>query len=444
MVNLGTSTANVSVGYYQPSGLPWVTGSFYSTGLVAPANGGQIILRQYWDAAMPSGRGSAFIAADQKMASVVQYLANAPQVPSGGAYIGMSATYFVYYAPLLMRQVASTSNTVLVIQNGDPARPQNVTVNFSTAAGSPGNATYSKSLPNIPANSHYYYDLNDETLLPAGWYGSAEISGGLPIAVVVHIFSGPDTLQTYNALPAQLAASRWSIPLFASRLNNALSTPVTIQNISGTQISAGQIKLECHPHAGSGNQQDPLLVTNSSAIANRQTFIVNPVVDYTNLPTNWYGGCVVWTETGQNIAVVIQQRHPGANSNAAAYEGIRDVGSTEAMAPLIAKPSSSGGFATVLTVQNLGSATTTITITYRSDAGAIYTATLSNVAPGRSVIRSARTNCTPNCETQLPANFVGSAIISTNPPVPVGGYMQLTNTTATTGDTFLSHVLIER
>jgi hypothetical protein len=446
LVNLGTSSASVSVGFYQVGGAAWITGPSQFEPFALAANGGQRVVTQYFDPVMTGGRGSAVIASDQPLGSMVQLLARPPQVATQGAYIGQTASSFTFFAPIVLKQV-SGSSAVLVIQNASPDKFQNINLSFTTSTGSPGVASYNDTLSNIAPNSTYYYDMATQgNGIPSGWYGSVEANGTQgPIGLVVNLFSGANTLQTYNAFPSSSTASKWFIPLFASRLLNATSTPVTIQNVSGsTSIPTNGIVLTCTPHPGSTNQTNPLTISNSAGpISPRQTFIVNPVTNF-SIPTDWYGGCVV-TTNGQQTITVVQQRRPNVSDDAAAYEAVRDSGRTSAIAPLVAKQSNN--FSTVLTIQNVSNLTANFTLEYKPNNGAASTiVSINNVPAGRSIIRSLRTNCGANCEPSLPVGFVGSAIVTSTQSVD--GYVQLTteNTPAGVGngDFFMAHGLFTR
>jgi hypothetical protein len=96
LVNLGTSSASVSVGFYQVGGAAWITGPSQFEPFALAANGGQRVVTQYFDPVMTGGRGSAVIASDQPLGSMVQLLARPPQVATQGAYIGQTASSFTF------------------------------------------------------------------------------------------------------------------------------------------------------------------------------------------------------------------------------------------------------------------------------------------------------------------------------------------------------------
>ena len=229
LFNFSSSTANVSVGYYKEDGSPWTAASEYTNFTIDP-DGGQMIVRQYFDSTLTAGRGSVVVSSDQPLGAVVQILAR-EQTPTSGAYSGFIETSDTYYVPLVMRHLNTASgfaNSQIIIQNAD-TNTATVTVDFR------GTSTYTKSGISISAGATYYYDLEEETNLGDAWYGSAVVSssGGLELAVVSNLFSGSHTMQTFNAFPDTSLGTEWVVPLFTSRLSNGLSTPISVQNVSG-------------------------------------------------------------------------------------------------------------------------------------------------------------------------------------------------------------------
>lgn len=433
LVNLGSSTATVSVNYYKDDGSSWAA-SASSTGFTVAGNGGQAIIAQYFDAGMSSGRGSAVVASDQPMGAVVQILARAPQVPTYGAYIGSSSTDVTYYVPLVMRKLNGASSQVMIQNAGTTATT--VSVQLIKAAASPG-STFTKSGITIQAGATYYYDLSDEAAanVADGWYGSAVVGGGGQISVISNLFAGADQLQTFNGFMSTQLGSTWFIPLFASRLSNALSTPVSVQNLSGSSIAAGGIVMNCTKDAASAGNA-VVTASNASAVGANESYFFNPVTD-TSLPTNWFGSCSV-TAPG-NVAVFVQMRQPGVSVAAAAYEAINAAGTNKTvLVPLVAKLLSNG-FATPVTIQNLGATATTVNITYTPSSActgcATFTETGVTIQGNSSLIRNFRLAPTV---AGMPSGWYGTmkVVSATN---AIDGFVQLTTVGTPAGDTLMAH-----
>ena len=276
LVNLGSNPTTVNINYYQENGAPW-TGSSYPTATLA-ANGGQVIIRQYFDT-LTAGRGSVVIDSGEKLGAVVQILARG-QIATFGAYSGWQAGSSKVYAPLVLRRRTGAggtqSNTQIMIQNTDTTADATVNVNFFAAAGSPGPASFTKGPQVIHPGATFYYDVEEETNLTPEWFGSAEVDAGAgKVAVIVNIFSGPNGLQTYNGFPIESISTGWAVPLFTSRLvGGNLSTPVTVQNLSGGNIPAAAITLNCKAAPGTGLSD--FNISNPGIIANKESYSINP------------------------------------------------------------------------------------------------------------------------------------------------------------------------
>jgi hypothetical protein len=440
LVNLGTTTANVVVSYLLDTGAPW-TAPADSTSFTIPANGGQKIVRQYSDAMTPaSGRGSATVSSDQPLGAVVQIQARPPQVATSGAYSGFSAGSNKFYIPLVSRRGTSangTTNSQVIIMNTGSAA---TTVDVAFV----GTTNFTKSAIPIAAGASYYYDLDDETGLGTGWFGSATVTpaAGGSVAVVSNFFTGPDAMQAFNAFPSSSVGTKWLAPLFTSRLANTLSTPVAVQNLSGASIPAGGVTLSCTPDPGSSGLS-AFTKSNTTPIADQGSYYFNPVTDAT-IPALWFGSCSVNSGTS-NVVVFVQMRYT-SNSNAAAYEAINASGTnTKSFVPLISKRLANG-FATAATIQNLSStnpATVTLTYTpspdYVTGGGSATPLVTTAVIPASSsLIQNQRLSGFQVGSTAMPDGWYGTLSVSSS-GTPVDGFVQLTNYLNPAGDTFMAH-----
>lgn len=441
LVNMATCTpsnacdANVNIDYFKPDGTPW-SADPGNTSFSIPGNFGQKIVAQYFDTTMVGGEGSVVIQSDQPIGAIVQILAR-NQTPSSGAYSGISSGSSKYYAPLVQsRKVTASgvSNAQIMIQNIE-ATSQTVSVNFI-----PGDAvgnSFTKSGIVIPGQSTYKYDLADETNLNPNWTGSAVVNAetGKKVAVVVNLFAGPNTLTTYNAFPAEVVGKKWAVPLFTSRLPNGLSVPVSVQNLSGGTLQAGDIQMECK---SSISTPATLSLTNLSPVVNNQSYSFNPVVD-TTIPANWSGSCII-TSTG-NVVAMATLRTPGIRDDAAAYEAfnIDQSVDTTVVFPLMSKRQANG-FATVATIQNLDpneaaevQLTYTPSTTYTgSQTPIVFTAT---IPPGGNLLQNLRFNEVP----QIPDRWFGTLVVKSTNGKPLVGFVQLTNILGLAGDTTMAN-----
>jgi hypothetical protein len=443
LINLGTSTASVSVSYYKDNGDPWPAAAGYTNFTIA-SNYGQKILAQYaGDSGMSAGRGSAVVSSNEALGSVVQVLAR-NQTASSGAYVGFSSGATKFYAPIVMRQRTTGSgltNTQIMIQNVETTAIT-VDVNFVASPGS-GFSNWTKSGISIPASSSYYYDVADElpANLPNGWYGSAEIVGNSSknIVVVVSIFSGANSMQVYNAFPDTSAGTVWAFPQFTSKLSNGMNMPITAQNLSGSTMVTGSIQLDCLPTTGYTGE---IHKTNPSDVVANASYAFNPYAN-PDYPNDWSGSCVV-TAPG-NIVAYAQIRFPGVNDNFAAFEGFnKSSTNTKVVIPLASKRQVNG-FATAIIIQNLSTTDIAyVRLTYiRSATCSVgdpsYTLDL-QIDPNANLIQNLR-SATGGPAT-MPNTWYGSLVVEAQPATtaqPIAGYVQLTNYLNPAGDTFMAH-----
>ncbi|MEM2588026.1 MAG: hypothetical protein QXV23_06990, partial [Candidatus Bathyarchaeia archaeon] len=357
LINLGTGPANGVVQYFKPDGTKWRNDELFS--IANP--GGQAIFRQYFDSQLPNGQGSVIVSADQPLGAVVQVLAR-NQIPTSGAYSGFPEGSTTFYVPLVIKNLMGASglaNSQIIVQNTSSGA-----IGFNIRlVRYDGYATYTKTVATLAPGASFYYDLADEDdyNVPDSWYGSAVVETTTPggqLVVVSNLFTGPHALQTFKGFSS--SAQEWLVPLFVSRLANGLSTPLSIQNVSGTTIPPGGIVITCTKNALSGGP-NTINISNTQSIGHAASFFVNPVID-TTLPTNWYGSCRI--SALADVVAFVQMRVIGTD-RAAAYEAIPG-GSIDrkVLIPLAAKRLANG-FATVINIQNLSAnASAHVTFTY--------------------------------------------------------------------------------
>lgn len=446
MVNLSTTDqAHVTVEYLKNDGTPWSVGSAYAGPFTLDANGGQLQLRQYFDADMPSGQGSVALSSDQPLGAIAQIQARG-QVPSNGAYSGVTQGSAKNYVPLVAKEGVSASGTVnsqIIIQNtgsGDAT----VSVTFVSLDGT---TAYEKTGLVIAPKVSYYYDLTQETNLPSNWFGSATVSStDGTVTAVSNLFLGSDMLLTFNGFAQEDVGTKWANPSFFVRLGNGLSTVMTVQNVSGSQMAIGSIQADC-VETLSSTGTPTLSLTNSVAVDNFASYNFNPVTD-TSIPTGWIGSCTI-TTPGDSVAFV-QMRYVGAAYPlGAAFNALNASGTDKkVIVPLVAKRLGNT-FSTVVTVQNLSTTSDAhVTFTYTPSSESSSTTVVTDgpyvIPAGASLQHNHRlegTGGTGANAHNLPDGFVGSLVV-TSADQPIDGYVQLTwydPGSAGGGDTFMAH-----
>lgn len=454
LVNVSAIDATGTIAYYKEDGSDW-TGSSYTEfgpGLLyeLPADGGQLQVRQYFDT-LESGRGSVVVSSDTSLGAIAQVrlAPGDPNLPTSSAYVGFNGGSTKFYLPLLQVRASTATglaNAQIMIQNMDSSDISEIHINFFR---SPGNtvspATFTKTINNLKVGATYFYDLQLETNLGTGWNGSAEVDAGTnKIGVVVNSFNGPNALRTYNGFAVENIGSKWGIPLLASRLSNGLNTSISVQNLSGSDIPAGGLTLEC-PSAPSGF----FPMSNTVVVPDKGSFSFNPVTNSPGaFPENWEGACTVSSGTKNVVTFVIMRRIFG-NGDQAAYEAINyNSTSTKVIVPLMAKRLANG-FATSAVIQNLSDQDAHVDLIWTPNAiecvGSCLTYTETNV------IIPANGKINPNLRTPS-GGFTGmddgwQGTLKVVPatgytPQPIQGYVVLSNLIPSIGDNYRAHNLI--
>ncbi len=467
LVNLDKDNpASGAISYLLESGAAWPGVSTGNLSFTLPANGGSIQIKQYFDPTMQAGRGSVVIAADRPVGAIVQIQARG-QTPTQGAYTGFLEGHSVYYVPLVARNrftLSGTGNSQVIIQNTD-TQAVTVTVDLVPNAGTAG--SYTRTIAAIQPGVSYYYDISDETNLPDNWIGSAVVTAlnARKISVVSNFFQGPDILQTFNAFPQEELGPEWIVPIFFSRLDNGLSTVITVQNIGPSEIAAGGLAMHCRTIWG--NSPAEMNFTNPTAIASDGSYSFNPIGDARLYPVDWAGTCEL-EAAGASLAAIVQMRYhnsPSGVYGASAYEAVRAGGTDRVMfVPLVAKILPNG-FASVVGIRNLGASQTALRLVYipATNGNCPVSACDINhdgkvdgadtiiieglVIPGGSSLqrnhRLGTGTDSPEAENGLPNNWEGSLRIESSSQ-PIDGYVQLTYYRNVSGDQFMAHRVFTR
>jgi hypothetical protein len=248
------------------------------------------------------------------------------------------------------------------------------------------------------------------------------------------MFFGPDSLNAFNAFAAEEVTSVWRVPLLYVRLPNTLTTSLTVQNLSGSTLPAGDIQLACVKNPAAAGSD--FTIVSTSEVLNKSSYTFNTFTDTTSFPTpNWYGSCEVKSLSGKNIAVLVQDRYT-KNAEQSMYGAVPgNLTSQNVSVPLVAKRLPNG-FANTVTIQNLGATEATLTITYvPTDGGSPIVRTGISVPAGASYIRNFRLPATE--APDMPDGWVGSMVIeSTN---PIAAFVQNTYLTAY-GDRLMAYL----
>ena len=343
--NLGTAEATVSIQYIDSTG-----GVAHTTTHTIAASD---VLSIYVPAesALASGEYSVVVSANQPVAAV----SNFSDADSGAAYSGADAgalswgfpavydNYYGYYTEIYAQNVATASQSITL------------------EVYAPGNATpvYTNTKSAVPMSASVNWSLKDLTQLNQNVSYSAVVKADGQIVAIGNTYgSGATAAQLYSFNGFASGATTFYVPALYKGYygwNAALS----IQNVSSTAAA--------------------VVVTYSGGTVKNYT--IQPkssVAIYIPAETELPAGLMSATVTSdQDVAVSVNISN---NANrAATYNGAAEA-TTKVFAPNVMKRYYK--YSSSVTCQNLGSAATTMTISYAAAPGA--TETSGSIAPGAS------------------------------------------------------------
>jgi len=343
--NLGSGTATVTIAYYNQDGTVAT-----SVGDSIPA----MSSKTYYPIHAADGfNGSVVVSSDQPVVAIANTLGNYPQY--GASTEGFDAGATSVMLPLIMRGNAGYY-TWFNVQNVGTV-DASVTVQY--VAGSDG-SDYSAPAVTIPPNASHTFDQHDMTQLGTKFIGSAVVNSTQPIvATVMQVGETYKNMMGYNGFTA--GSTTVNLPLIMSN-NSGYYTGFQVQNVgsSATTVNityGANLAGSFAPAAESATLQP-----NESA-----TFIQNTG----QWATPTYVGSATITASEPVVAIVNQVKMTGVVVGTA-YNGFDPALATNKVsAPLIMNANS--GFYTGFQVMNVGTSSTSITVTYGPNTAGSYT-----------------------------------------------------------------------
>ena len=366
VANLDTQPATVTIEFYNTAGTLVYT---YVDPLTIPAGGG----KSYYvptilpDSAATSFRGSAVVSSERNIAAIVNENAGSGagyDQPPGilrGSYTGVRAaeTATALYMPVVCKAFYGF-NSQLVVQNAGATA--NINFEFFNQAGV-SIATYAAS--NVAANASIIVELDAPPpgfpttgSIPSGFNGSAKVTSTSNLAGMVNNMTGA-VLQTYNAF----RAADGGTTLYAPALFNAYYgyvSSIQVQNVGTvpTNITV--------------TYSDLIVKTVNNVAPNSSATFYQPTEGHAS---GWMGSATV-TSTAANVVGVVAQLSSVKASNYNAVSG----GALKIVAPGLFK--NFYGYDTALTVMNVGTVATNISVLYSDGC----TNSCTNVQPGKSCL----------------------------------------------------------
>jgi hypothetical protein len=220
-LNTGSSPTNITTNFYNPDGSVPSGGTSTLPNVAANGSGEvtQSLPSSYW--------GAARMTANQPIAAVVRVSDSSAHRRLG--YTGVPVAASTVWLPFVMTRLGNDWGATIWVQN-TTAVNSTVTVDFFQEGSSSVYRT--TGAVSLPANGltvfnlrTTYYDLGE------GWYGSARVTAGAPVAVVVNQLN--DTWidgATYEGIPASAGSTMVVLP-YVARRNGCYSSNFTVRNL---------------------------------------------------------------------------------------------------------------------------------------------------------------------------------------------------------------------
>ncbi len=343
--NLSATTAAITVTYYRQSdGLVQAT--------VPDTIGGSSSKTYFPLTAVPDGfNGSVVVSSDQPVVAIANTLGNTTQYAASTESFSAGAS--TVQLPLIMRG-NSGYYTWFNVQN---VGTSDASVTVAYKRGSDG-TDYTAPAVTVKPGAAFTFDQRDLTQLGSKFIGSAVVTSSQPIvATVMQVGETYQNMMGYNGFTG--GSTKVSMPLIMAN-NSGYYTGFQVQNVGG---STANITIQYGTNIlGSFT---PSTETASLAPNESKTFI-----QAGGMWTEQYVGSATIT-SNQPVVAIVNQVKMTPPVLGTAYNGFNpDAATDKISAPLIMNANS--GYYTGFQVMNVGTSSTTITISYGPNSGGSY------------------------------------------------------------------------
>jgi len=386
--NLGTSTATVLITFYDEGGSSY-TPSPLNAGQPNPFTltaGASFEVYVPGIAGLVDGRYSVVISSDQPVVAIANLIGQAGATFYNGSYSGVSAGSTTVYLPGVVREYYNW-NSLISVQNAGSAAT-NVTIQYS-----PGGYTHTATVQ-PGAAAHFDLETNPPAGMPSGFSGSAIVTASQPLAVTDNQTADGGFTQSYNGF------SSGATTFYAPALYNGYYgwvASLNIQNVGGASTSV------------TVDYTDSVANEVYSLDAGGSVLIYMP-----SQPAHASLFAATITSSSQPIVAIVNAAHPTLNQaqTSSAFSG----GSSTVGLPTVMKDYYD--WDTSFTVQNVGSASTEVTVCY-SGGYACYN--LPSLAAGAS------DEIYQPAEAFLPSGYRGSVTLTSSGGVPIAAIVNEAN-----------------
>jgi hypothetical protein len=251
--------------------------------------------------------------------------------------------------------------------------------------------------------------------LPARYVGPAIVTASQPVAVLVHQ-DHPD-MDRMSYVGQLAGAATLYAPLVVKDVNG-WDTIVHVQN---TGTTPAEVQLTYYPVGGQGRTWTDTAVIPPLGARTFSQF------NHPSLPAGFTGSAVISSPNGGQLAAVVNEVK---NEGAAVSYPAPAAGGSPVLVPFVLR--NYRGWSTGLQVQNLGSAPTTVNVTYQRLNGPGGGGETAVVPAGAS------TTFYQPANQQLPDDFLGTAYVTTSDGAPLAIVVSVINPQSTAAMSYLA------
>ncbi len=387
--NLSGSTATVQIELHPQAGGAPVT-------LSAPSVAAQSAANFYLPSAtnVPTGAYGAVLSSDQQIAAIARTEWTSGG-KSGAATYGSVPPAQNVILPLVVGNYAGQNSQFTVQNAGTTAATVTIQVRAVGSATAVKTATRTiqpGASATLIAGQGELSGLPNTQANPSGFLGNALITGNQPLVVqsFVDFTNSNRAVYAFSGVPVPTNTGQTTLYAPLLRRNYFGTTGMSLVNPTGTDATV-TIRYFNDPQSpskmGTANTETVTVKANSSAAPFQGTSKVLPAG--TSLNKGWFGSARITSSQPLvavvNDAVFVNGNFAAIDTSAAYNAGTAAEGATTIYAPLVRNAHTNSRLTTGIQVQNLGTASTTVTVTFKNNAGATVGRAQQSVQPGASV-----------------------------------------------------------
>jgi hypothetical protein len=273
----------------------------------------------------------------------------------------------------------------IACQNLSETDSASITLYFYQEGNSTAVLVYNDPTPIPPNGSRNYYTPSSPPGVPEGFLGSVVVASNTPMACNVNTqttgagtTSDPYRMGTSAGFADTETSPTMYAPQVMKNLAGTFSSYIAVQN---TTTAATNVTVSYKDRFGAAIPA----ATETVSIPGQSNHVFYQT-DNANLPNGFLGAAVISAQDGTSgLAVTVNFYNSGSSSSTAqlhSYNGFAS-GANKLLVPRIVR--NYYGYNGGMSIQNVGSSTTKVTIDFTFAGGSTYTYNSPNIAPGAAL-----------------------------------------------------------